>query len=52
MSIINISFNNKNYNIDKSSFSTSIDTLKSHLSTVMNGSGSVITFDGVSYNKM
>lgn len=50
MSKINILFNDKNYNIDESSFSSAFDTLKSHLSTVMNGSGVVINLDGVSYN--
>lgn len=49
MAKINISFNNKNYNIDESSLSAASVALKSHLSTVMNGSGFVIKLDGVEY---
>lgn len=50
MSKINISFNNKNYNIDETSMNNSVTELKSHLQTVMNGSGSVVRLCGVSYN--
>lgn len=45
-----IIFNNKNYNIDEASFATATTALKSHLSTVMNGSGATIKFGGASYN--
>lgn len=47
---INISFNDKIYSIDPSSLSSASDDLKSHLSTVMNGSGATINFDDVFYN--
>ncbi len=46
----NIAFNNKNYSIDDSFLSTASTALRSHLSTVMNGSGAVINFGGTSYN--
>lgn len=50
MSKINILFNNKDYLIDESAFSSASNALKSHLTNVMNGSGEVINFDGISYN--
>lgn len=50
MSKININFNDTPYSVPESSLSTATESLKSHLSTVMNGSGSVIKLDGVSYN--
>ena len=50
MSKINIFFNNKDYLIDESAFSSASNKLKSHLLNVMNGSGAVINFDGTSYN--
>ena len=50
MAKINISFNNKNYFIDESLVSAASDALRSHLSTVMNGSGAVIGLGGTSYN--
>jgi hypothetical protein len=50
MSKINISFNNTNYSIDESSFSTATAELKSHLSTIMNGSGATINLGGTAYN--
>lgn len=46
----NIIFNDVNYSIDESSLSAAIAELKEHLSTTMNGSGTVIELDGVSYN--
>lgn len=49
MSKINISFNNKNYSIDEQALSTSTAALKSHLSTVMNGTGATINFGGDVY---
>lgn len=43
-------FNNKNYSIDDSAFAPYSNALKSHFSSVMNGSGATINFDGVTYN--
>lgn len=45
-----IVFNNTNYPIDEASLSAATDALKSHLSTVMNGTGATIRFGGVAYN--
>ena len=50
MAKINISFDSKNYIIDDSFIASDVADLKSHLSTVMNGSGAVINFGGTSYN--
>ena len=50
MANIKIHFNNKKYPTDKSSLAPSISQLKSHLTTVMNGSGATIGLDGESYN--
>ena len=50
MAKINISFDNVDYTIDEESFSAAAAELKSHLSSVMNGSGAVIGLDGISYN--
>lgn len=50
MSKINLSFNNNNYSIDESALASATAELKTHLSSVMNGSGATISFDGVSYN--
>ena len=50
MAKIYIKFNNKDYSIDESSFAVASAELKQHLSTTMSGSGSTITFDGISYN--
>ena len=49
MAKINIDFNDKNYSIDEASLSASANTLKSHLSTVMNGTGATINLGGTSY---
>lgn len=46
----NIIFNDINYSIDESSLSAATAALKAHLSTIMNGSGTVINLGGVSYN--
>lgn len=46
----NISFNNTNYSIGESSLSAATAALKSHLSTVMNGTGATVTLDGITYN--
>lgn len=45
----NIKFNDKNYFIDEAALSAASTELKSHLSTVMNGTGATINFDGVAY---
>ena len=50
MAKINVNFNNKTYSIDESALQNATDALKSHLSTVMNGSGASIKLGGVSYN--
>ena len=50
MAKINISFNDKIYSVEEQDFSSAANSLKNHLQTVMNGSGAVINFDGVSYN--
>jgi hypothetical protein len=50
MAKTNIIFNDKKYYIDETSLSTATAELKSHLSTVMNGSGAVINLGGISYN--
>lgn len=50
MAKTNIFFNDKNYIIDDSSLSFASSSLKSHFSTVMNGTGAVINFDGITYN--
>ena len=50
MANIKISFNGAEYQIDESALSSATAALKSHLSTVMNGSGATITFGGVSYS--
>lgn len=50
MANINISFDNKNYNIDESSMSEASADLKAHLSTIMNGTGATINFGGTPYN--
>lgn len=50
MAKINIPFDNTNYTIDESSFSDAAAELQRHLSSVMNGSGATINFEGVSYN--
>lgn len=50
MANINISFDNKNYNIDEASLSSASAKLKSHLLNVMNGTGSTIDFGGITYN--
>lgn len=50
MAKINILFNGSTYSIDEASLSTASAALKSHLSTVMNGTGASIALDGTSYN--
>lgn len=49
MAKINISFNNKKFQIDESSLSTASGALRTHLSTIMNGSGATINFGGSAY---
>ena len=50
MAKINILFDNTDYNIDESSLDSATNTLKSHLSNVMSGSGAVINLGGTLYN--
>lgn len=50
MAKTNIVFNNNTYSIDDSALSTASAALRNHLSTVMNGSGAVVTLNGTSYN--
>lgn len=50
MANIIIPFDNKNYPIDEASLSTASAALRTHLSSVMNGTGSTINFGGTSYN--
>ena len=50
MAKTNIIFNNKNYSIDDASLSAATAALKSHFSTVMNGTGAVINLGGTAYN--
>lgn len=50
MAKINIPFNGAEYNIDESALSTATAELKTHLSTVMNGTGAIINLGGTSYN--
>ena len=50
MAKIIIPFNDKEYSIDESSFAEARAELKSHLQTVMAGSGEEIVLDGVSYS--
>lgn len=50
MAKIKVPFNNKNYSVDEQSLSSASDSLKSHLSTTMSGSGATINFGGTSYN--
>jgi hypothetical protein len=50
MAKINVLFDNIDYSIDEYAFADASAELKSHLSSVMNGSGSVIDFDGLSYS--
>lgn len=50
MAKTNINFNNKTYQIDESSLSTATSALRTHLSTVMSGTGATINFGGTAYN--
>lgn len=50
MAKINVPFDNKNYLVDEANFASSANALKSHLSSVMNGTGATINFGGVPYN--
>lgn len=50
MAKINIPFNNTNYSIDEASLSAATAALRTHLSSVMNGTGATINFGGTSYN--
>lgn len=50
MAKINITLNNETYQIDEASLADAAASLKSHLSTVMNGEGATIRFDGIDYS--
>ena len=50
MSKINISLNGSTFELDESVLASASTDIKSHLSSVMNGEGAVIKFDGVDYN--
>lgn len=50
MAKLNIKFNDKNYEVDGSTLSTATSALRTHLSTVMNGTGATINFAGAPYN--
>ena len=50
MAKINIVLNNKNFEIDDAALQETKEYLHNHLSTKINGSGTAIEFDGVSYN--
>lgn len=50
MAKTNIVFNNANYTIDDATLSVPSDAIRSHLLTVMNGSGATMKFGGTTYN--
>lgn len=50
MAKIKIPFNGTDYHIEESALAESTTALRTHLSTVMNGSGDTITLGGTSYN--
>lgn len=50
MAKINILFDEVNYKVEDTSMSEHSNELKTHISTVMNGSGSAVKFGGTSYN--
>jgi hypothetical protein len=50
MAKIKIPFNGTDYSIDESAFSEAADSIKSHLSTTMSGTGATINFGGTVYN--
>lgn len=50
MAKIKIPFNGVEYDIDRFTLSTAVASLKSHLSTAMNGSGAKINLNGVTYD--
>lgn len=50
MAKINILFDEVNYKVEETSMSEHSNELKTHISTVMNGSGSAVKFGGTSYN--
>ena len=50
MSKLNFIFNGTAYEIDEASVASAAADLKSHLSTVMNGTGATIELGGVTYN--
>ena len=50
MAKINISFDGTDYSIDEANLESATAELKTHLSSVMNGSGATINFDGTAYS--
>lgn len=50
MSELNLIFNNKEYNIDKTKLSSSINQLKAYILNSLAGNGAKIIFDGEIYN--
>ena len=50
MSKIKFSFGGSDYSIDESALASASTDLKSHLSSVMNGTGATINLDGATYN--
>lgn len=50
MAKINIAFGGTNYQIDESALAAATAELRTHLSTVMNGTGATIKFGDLSYN--
>ena len=47
---INIKFNNADYTVEESAIAGAKSLLKTHLTTVMNGSGASVKFDGTNYS--
>lgn len=50
MAKINIVFNNRKYSVDTSNIFEAKNNLQTHLSSVINGSGASVNFDGCIYN--
>lgn len=50
MAKINIKFNNAEYQIDESALTNATNSLLSHLSTTMSGSGATVNLGGVAFN--
>ena len=50
MAKINILFNGTNYSINEAALESAVASLKTHLSSVINGTGTTIKLGGVTYN--